>query len=148
MPDKVACPRTLGACHQHPHDGTLAHCWLRRPVNLPLRSQTIAPATWMWPKFGGMNELGLERGPRLPAMLLELVLRTVHDVVLVTEAEPITQEAGGPRVVYVNAAFTAMTGYTADEIVAEHLGSCRARTPTGPSWTGCGQHWRGGNRPR
>lgn len=64
-----------------------------------------------------MNELGRERGPRLPAMLLESVLRTVHDVVLVTEAEPITQEAGGPRVVYVNAAFTAMTGYTADEIV-------------------------------
>ncbi len=40
-----------------------------------------------------------------------------NDVVLVTEAEPIDLAHGGPRVLYVNPAFTRMTGYTSEEIV-------------------------------
>ncbi len=38
-----------------------------------------------------------------------------EDVILITEAEPHDQP--GPRIVYVNPAFTRMTGYTSDEVV-------------------------------
>ncbi len=38
-----------------------------------------------------------------------------EDVILITEAEP--QGEPGPRIVYVNPAFTRMTGYTADEVL-------------------------------
>ena len=43
--------------------------------------------------------------------------RHVRDAVLITEAEPI--DAPGPRIVWVNHAFTEMTGYTAEEVVGE-----------------------------
>ncbi len=40
-----------------------------------------------------------------------------NDVILITEAEPIDQP--GPRVVYVNDAFTRMTGYTREEVLGK-----------------------------
>jgi diguanylate cyclase (GGDEF)-like protein/PAS domain S-box-containing protein len=49
--------------------------------------------------------------------LLESVVTHANDVVLVTEAEPVDAESGGPKVLYVNPAFTRMTGYQAHEIV-------------------------------
>ncbi len=47
---------------------------------------------------------------------LELYKRCIehtHDVILITEAEP--QSMPGPRIVFVNEAFTRMTGYTREE---------------------------------
>lgn len=41
----------------------------------------------------------------------------VNDAILVTEAAPLDEAAQGPRIVYVNPAFTRMTGYSAAEIV-------------------------------
>jgi len=49
--------------------------------------------------------------------LLEAVLDNIHDVVLVTEAEPI--DPPGPRILYVNRAFEQMTGYTALEAIGQ-----------------------------
>ncbi len=49
--------------------------------------------------------------------LLEAVLDNIHDVVLVTEAEPI--DPPGPRILYVNRAFERMTGYTALEAIGQ-----------------------------
>lgn len=49
--------------------------------------------------------------------LFESIVINANDVVLVTEAEPVDLASGGPRVLYVNPAFTRMTGYTAAEIV-------------------------------
>jgi diguanylate cyclase (GGDEF)-like protein/PAS domain S-box-containing protein len=49
--------------------------------------------------------------------LFESIVLFANDVVLVTEAEPIDLAAGGPRVVYVNPAFTRMTGYRSEDIV-------------------------------
>lgn len=46
--------------------------------------------------------------------LLESVVVNAHDAVLITEAEPL--EEPGPRILYVNDAFTKMTGYTLEEI--------------------------------
>jgi PAS domain S-box-containing protein len=46
--------------------------------------------------------------------LLQSVVINANDAVLITEAEPIDTE--GPRIIYVNEAFTRMTGYTAEEV--------------------------------
>jgi diguanylate cyclase (GGDEF)-like protein/PAS domain S-box-containing protein len=47
--------------------------------------------------------------------LLESVAVNAREAVVISEAEPVTGE--GPRVVYVNGAFTRMTGYTPEDII-------------------------------
>ncbi len=49
--------------------------------------------------------------------LLESILGSVGDAILVTEACPIDEP--GPRIVYVNEAFTRMTGYTYEETLGK-----------------------------
>jgi PAS domain S-box-containing protein len=49
--------------------------------------------------------------------LLESVAVNARDAVLITEARPI--DPPGPRIVYVNEAFTKMTGYSVEEIVGK-----------------------------
>lgn len=49
--------------------------------------------------------------------LLESVVLSINDVVLITEAEPF--DLPGPRVLYVNEAFKRMTGYTNEEIIGK-----------------------------
>ncbi len=46
--------------------------------------------------------------------LLESVVVNANDVILIAEAEPINEP--GPRIIYVNQAFTQMTGYTLEEV--------------------------------
>ncbi|MDF1760906.1 MAG: diguanylate cyclase [Coxiellaceae bacterium] len=46
--------------------------------------------------------------------LLSIIDQT-NDIILVTKASPI--EAPGPEIIYVNAAFTRLTGYTAEETI-------------------------------
>ncbi|MFN4249964.1 response regulator [Deinococcus sp.] len=47
--------------------------------------------------------------------LLESVVVHAREAVMISDAEPVTGD--GPRVVYVNAAFTRMTGYTPEDIL-------------------------------
>ena len=49
--------------------------------------------------------------------MLQAAVEQANDVMLISEAEPI--DYPGPRVVYVNQAFTRMTGYTPDEIIGQ-----------------------------
>lgn len=49
--------------------------------------------------------------------LLESVVVNANDAVVITEAEPI--EKPGPRIIYVNDAFTRLTGYTKEEIIGK-----------------------------
>lgn len=49
--------------------------------------------------------------------LLESVVVNANDGVVITEAEPI--ELPGPKIVYVNQAFTDMMGYESDEVVGQ-----------------------------
>ena len=51
--------------------------------------------------------------------LLESIVTNANDVILITEAEPIDLPSGGPRVVYINEAFTRMTGYEPHEILGK-----------------------------
>jgi diguanylate cyclase (GGDEF)-like protein/PAS domain S-box-containing protein len=56
---------------------------------------------------------GIDRQLRM----LQAAVEHANDAILITEAEPIDQP--GPRVVYVNPAFTRATGYTAAEILGK-----------------------------
>jgi PAS domain S-box-containing protein len=49
--------------------------------------------------------------------LLESVITHTKDAVLITEAEPFDEP--GPRIIYVNEAFTKMTGYEAEEVIGK-----------------------------
>ena len=49
--------------------------------------------------------------------LLESVITNTKDSVLITEAEPFDEP--GPKIIYVNEAFTKMTGYTAEEVIGK-----------------------------
>ena len=49
--------------------------------------------------------------------LLETAVERANDVILITEAEPFHQP--GPSIVYVNPAFTQMTGYEAEEVLGK-----------------------------
>ncbi|MFT6828511.1 MAG: PAS domain S-box-containing protein [Roseivirga sp.] len=49
--------------------------------------------------------------------LFESVITNTRDAVLITEAEPFDQP--GPRIIYVNEAFTKMTGYSAEEVIGK-----------------------------
>ena len=49
--------------------------------------------------------------------LLESVITNANDAVLVTEAQQIDDP--GPRIVYVNEAFTTMSGYTVEEVLGK-----------------------------
>ena len=49
--------------------------------------------------------------------LFESVIINTNDAVLITEAEPFDEP--GPKILYVNKAFTTMTGYTAEEVIGK-----------------------------
>ncbi|NOS55196.1 MAG: PAS domain S-box protein [Cyclobacteriaceae bacterium] len=49
--------------------------------------------------------------------LLESEIINANDCVMITESEPF--DLPGPRIIYVNKAFTEMTGYTADEVIGK-----------------------------
>ena len=49
--------------------------------------------------------------------LLQSVVVNTNDAVIITEAEPIADP--GPRILYVNEAFTRITGYTPDEVLGK-----------------------------
>ncbi len=66
---------------------------------------------------GTVTEITDRKAQELQLRLLELVVTTTNDAVLITEAEPINEP--GPRILYVNPAFTRMSGYTLEEVVGK-----------------------------
>lgn len=60
---------------------------------------------------------GSESAPFVTSLgeLLSRIAEMTEDVILITDAEPIDEP--GPRIVYVNPAFTRMTGYSAEEVM-------------------------------
>ena len=51
--------------------------------------------------------------------LLESVAVHANDAILITAAEPVEEEDGGPRILYANEAYVKMSGYTLEEIIGK-----------------------------
>lgn len=51
--------------------------------------------------------------------LLDAAISRQSDILLITDAEPIGAEEGGPKIIYVNEAFTRRTGYTREEAIGK-----------------------------
>ncbi|MDT8438138.1 MAG: diguanylate cyclase [Wenzhouxiangellaceae bacterium] len=84
--------------------------------------------------------------------VLQNVLEQLYNAVLITETD---LDPPGPRIVYVNAAFERMTGYSRDELIGQTprlfqgpktdrvlLGELRRRLESGLSFEGCTTNYR------
>lgn len=64
-----------------------------------------------------MHDISDRKNREQHLRLLESVLTNTDDAVLITEAEPFDEP--GPKIIYVNEAFTKMTGYTPEEVIGK-----------------------------
>ena len=67
--------------------------------------------------IGSVYDITEQRKEEQQLRLLESVITNTKDTVMITEAEPFGEP--GPRILYVNEAFTKMTGYTAEEVIGQ-----------------------------
>lgn len=67
--------------------------------------------------LGTVVEISDRKKREVQLRLLESVVLSTNDAVVITEAEPIDEP--GPRIVYVNPAFTRITGYTLEEVLGK-----------------------------
>lgn len=67
--------------------------------------------------IGALSDVTRQRLEESRLKLLESVVTYANDAVMITEAEPISLP--GPRIVYVNEAFTRMTGYAEEEVLGK-----------------------------
>lgn len=66
---------------------------------------------------GAMQDITQHKIEEQRLKLLESVVTSANDSVLITEAIPV--DLPGPRIIYANNAFFRMTGYTPDEIIGQ-----------------------------
>ncbi|MGZ3999571.1 MAG: PAS domain S-box protein [Mucilaginibacter sp.] len=67
--------------------------------------------------IGAAQDITKQRQEEQYLKLLQSVATNTTDAVLISEAKSV--DDSGPRILYVNEAFTQMTGYTADEIIGK-----------------------------
>jgi PAS domain S-box-containing protein len=65
--------------------------------------------------IGSMQDITRQKEEEHTLKLLESVITKASDAVMITEAFPL--RSPGPKIIYVNDAFTQMTGYTREEII-------------------------------
>ncbi|MEX0684990.1 MAG: PAS domain S-box protein [Balneolales bacterium] len=66
---------------------------------------------------GTVQDITSQKEEEQRLKLLESVITHTNDAIVITEAEP--QDEPGPRIIYVNEAFTKMTGYTPEEVIGK-----------------------------
>lgn len=67
--------------------------------------------------IGSMQDITKQKEELQRLKLMESVITHTNDAVLITEAEPYDEP--GPKIIYVNDAFTKMTGYTFEEVIGK-----------------------------
>lgn len=67
--------------------------------------------------IGALQDVTQRKKEEQQLKLFASVVTNTNDSVLITEAEPFDEP--GPRILYVNKAFTKMTGYTAEELIGK-----------------------------
>lgn len=68
--------------------------------------------------FGALQDVTTKKEREHQLSLMEKVVKSANDPILITEAEQI--DGPGPRIVYVNDAFVRQTGYLKEEIIGEN----------------------------
>lgn len=63
------------------------------------------------------NDITKKKAEEEKLHLMNMVITNTNDAILITEAEPV--EGAGPKILYVNEAFTRMTGYIAEEVIGK-----------------------------
>ena len=63
---------------------------------------------------GHIRDISVRRAIEDRLRMLESSVDHANDAIVITEAEPVGEP--GPRIIYVNQAFTSATGYTAEEV--------------------------------
>jgi PAS domain S-box-containing protein len=66
---------------------------------------------------GALQDITKQRIEQERLRLMESVILNTNDSILITEAEP--YDLPGPRILFVNKAFTEMTGYSAEEVIGK-----------------------------
>jgi PAS domain S-box-containing protein len=66
---------------------------------------------------GTVQDITAQKAEEQRLKLLESVITHTNDAILITEAEPFDEP--GPKIIYVNQAFTKMTGYTPEEVIGK-----------------------------
>ncbi|WP_295335074.1 PAS domain S-box protein [Flavobacterium sp.] len=66
---------------------------------------------------GTVQDITSQKEEEQRLKLLESVVTNTNDAIMITEAEPFNEP--GPRILYVNDAFTKMTGYEAEEVIGK-----------------------------
>ena len=66
---------------------------------------------------GALQDITAQHNAQEQLRLLETCVSRLNDIVLITEAEPISHP--GPRIVFVNDAFERRTGYTREEVLGK-----------------------------
>lgn len=67
--------------------------------------------------IGTMQDVSKQKKEESRLKLFESVITNATDAVIITEAEPFDQP--GPKILFVNEAFTKMTGYSAEEVIGK-----------------------------
>ncbi len=71
--------------------------------------------TIVW--YGYLQDVTKHKQVEENLKLLESVITNTNDAIMITDAEPFDEP--GPKIVYVNEAFTKMTGYTKTEVIGK-----------------------------
>jgi PAS domain S-box-containing protein len=66
---------------------------------------------------GALQDITKQRAEEERLRLMESVILNTNDSILITEAEP--YDLPGPRILFVNKAFSEMTGYSAEELIGK-----------------------------
>jgi len=69
--------------------------------------------------IGAMQDVTKKKEEEHQLKLLESVITNTNDTVIITDAAAASIDKRGVKIVYVNEAFTKMTGYTADDVIGK-----------------------------
>jgi len=93
-------------------DGTVRWIWARQQAIRDESGQILSHT-------GIATDITDRKEDREQIAMLQSVVERGKDSILITRAEPLDMESGGPEIIYVNEAFTEMTGYTAAEVIGK-----------------------------
>ncbi|APG59044.1 PAS domain S-box protein [Christiangramia salexigens] len=67
--------------------------------------------------IGAMQDISRQKQEEYRLKLLESVITNTNDSIVITKADPLDKP--GPKIIYVNEAFTKMTGYLSEEVIGK-----------------------------